>query len=78
MLEMDWTVRYFQYYARKWRELRNTDRTEGHVCYAARTEAMWTNFAARAQRCFDKALENDFLVEATPLVPLLDETVYVE
>lgn len=77
MLEMDWTVRYFRHCGQTWAERRNVSRTDGRACYAARTEAMWNRFADRARRCFDKALEGDFAVDVTQVVPLLDETVYV-
>lgn len=77
MLEMEWTERYFQYQARKWERLRNTARTEGHVCYVARTEAMWDSFAERARSCFEKALEDEIILDTIPLVPSLDETVYL-
>lgn len=76
MLEMEWTVRYYRYQSARWAALGERNPAPGHVCYAARTEAMWLSFADRAEICFEKAL-NDIQVPVTSTLPSsVDDLIY--
>ena len=78
MLEMDWTVRYFKHYANKWHALEKDGKSEGHKCYAARTEAMWDKFAEVSKICFDEAMQEELVVKDTNLpIPSLDDGIYM-
>lgn len=53
--EMQWTVRYFQNQACKWKQWgvqAEQGRMAGAAAYAARKVAMWTDMAGRAYREF--------------------------
>lgn len=50
--EMDWTIRYFRYQAKRWSSWQVDCQTLGHASYACRMETMWERFAARAEEAF--------------------------
>ncbi|KAF8231598.1 hypothetical protein L208DRAFT_1276368, partial [Tricholoma matsutake] len=50
--EMKWTLNYFQYQARQWKERKKAATSYGHIIYAARQEGMWHQFASSAVASF--------------------------
>ena len=50
--EMQWTVNYFRYYSKKWKDRKVSATSYGHIVYAARQEAMWSRFASSAVKSF--------------------------
>lgn len=74
-LEMDWTVRYFQHYSRKWAGLAKVEKTGGHLCYAVKTAVMWERFANCAQSSFEKVLTPITMDVLQPqaIIPSLDK-----
>jgi hypothetical protein len=52
--EMKWTVNFFQYQARQWKERKEAASSYGHILYAARQEGIWHRFASSAVASFLK------------------------
>lgn len=52
--EMEWSVRFFRGRSHKWEELKNNADSAGKVCYAARQQHMWGEFAQQAYSAFQK------------------------
>ena len=50
--EMNWTVNYFKYQARRWEERKEVAASYGHRIYAGRQEGMWRGFAKSAVSAF--------------------------
>ena len=55
--EMDWTVRFFQWQAERWRRnAEHEEGSEGHCCYARKQKSMWLKFADFARHQFNKVI----------------------
>lgn len=51
--EMQWTIRYFDHQATRWRSRKEEGCSTGHVMYAAKQISMWGGLARAAKRAFE-------------------------
>jgi hypothetical protein len=69
--EMEWMTQFFLVKARQWMLLQNKALAggmlpeSGHICYAEKQQAMWSDFAAHAQSQY-QTLNTDFVYKPIP------------